>query len=301
MWGDDEWRELSLGAQHLYLHLLTSPTLSYAGVADWRPARLAGVSKDATSAKVTAAADELESKVFVVRDDETEEILIRSFLKHDGLLKKPNVAKAMVVAFTKTVSPTIRGVIVHELTRLHEKHPEWSAFALGEVREILERPSVNPFEKGSGKGSEIYPSLLTTNYLLPATNSTQLATSANEVRDDVRELCELLQKLIVENGSKEPTITDKWLNDARLMLDKDGRDFAAAGRLIQWCQGDPFWKSNILSMPTFRAKYDQLRLDANRQIEERKGKQPTKTQRAQSLIEMGRQRDQQRNQGVIEA
>ena len=32
--------------------------------------------------------------------------------------------------------------------------------------------------------------------------------------------------------------------------------------LIRWCQADPFWRRNVLSMPTFRAKYDQLRLKA---------------------------------------
>ena len=32
--------------------------------------------------------------------------------------------------------------------------------------------------------------------------------------------------------------------------------------LIDWCQADSFWKSNVLSMPTFRKQYDRLRLRA---------------------------------------
>lgn len=289
MWGDDEWRALSLPAQHLYLHLLTSPTLSYAGIADWRPARLAGVSAGATAESLIAAADELQEKLFVIRDDETEEILVRSFLKHDGLMQKPNVAKAMVAAFTKAVSPTLRGVIVFELAKLFARVPEWRAFDLPEVQEILSRPSVNPSEipkpKGSVKGSEFDPSLLTTNYSLLATDSTQLATSANEVRDDVEGLCQLLASYIENNGSKRPTVTATWRDEARRMIDRDGRDPEAAARLISWCQEDSFWKSNILSMPKFREKYDQLRLAANRQQEERRTK-PTPTERARTTLSL---------------
>jgi hypothetical protein len=291
MWGDDDWRSLSLGAQHLYLHLLTSPTLSYAGIADWRPARLAGVSSDATTKSITAAADELQSLLFVIRDDETEEILIRSFLKYDGLMQKPNVAKAMVAAFTKTISRTLRGVLVFELAKLYERKPELKAFVLSEVTDLLSKPSLNPSTigntKGSVKGSEVDPSLLTTNYLLLTTDNSLPATPKNDVlgadRDDVMGLCIELQRLVVDNGSKEPTITDKWISDARLMLDKDKREYDTAIRLMRWASNDSFWRSNVMSISTFREKFDRLRLDANRQIEERK-KNPTRTEENMAFV-----------------
>lgn len=91
-----------------------------------------------------------------------------------------------------------------------------------------------------------------------------------ENRADVESLCTLLAALVEENGSKRPKITKAWLDSARLLIDKDGRDTEAAARLIRWSQGDPFWRGVVLSMPKFRDKYDQLRLAANRQIEERK-------------------------------
>lgn len=87
-------------------------------------------------------------------------------------------------------------------------------------------------------------------------------SSAMPPREDVELLCKRLHDRISGNGSKAE-ITTPWRNAARLMLDRDGRDFDKAMRLIDWCQDDPFWNSNILSMPTFRAKYDQLRLRAN--------------------------------------
>lgn len=80
-------------------------------------------------------------------------------------------------------------------------------------------------------------------------------------RSDVEALCVRLRDRIVANGSKA-TISGKWRTEARLLVDRDGRDVDKALNLIDWCQADPFWRSNVLSMRTFRAKYDQLRLKA---------------------------------------
>lgn len=99
-------------------------------------------------------------------------------------------------------------------------------------------------------------------------------STSNEVevpRDDVIGLCSLLADLIESNGSLRPTIGKGWLDAARLLLDKDGRDYAAAERLIRWVQADEFWKGNVLSMSTFRTKYDQLRLAANAGLDKRRG------------------------------
>ena len=85
-------------------------------------------------------------------------------------------------------------------------------------------------------------------------------------RDDVEALCNRLVDRIIDNGSKPPTITDAWRRDARLLLDKDGRELDKALRLIDWCQDDSFWRANIQSMSTFRRQYDTLRLKANRSI-----------------------------------
>lgn len=78
-------------------------------------------------------------------------------------------------------------------------------------------------------------------------------------------LCRLLCELIVANGSKEPTISIAWRDAERLMLERDGRDFDQAEALLRWAQGHEFWRSNVLSMHKFRAQYDQLRLQAERE------------------------------------
>lgn len=83
---------------------------------------------------------------------------------------------------------------------------------------------------------------------------------ADEVREDVDRVCTLLADLIERNGSKRPMITKAWRDHARLMLDKDGRHLEEVLRVVEWSQKDGFWRSNILSLPKLREKYDQLRL-----------------------------------------
>jgi hypothetical protein len=89
--------------------------------------------------------------------------------------------------------------------------------------------------------------------------------------DESRRLCDLLADLIEANGSKRPTVTAAWVSEGERMLRLDGREPDKVERCIRWCQADPFWRANILSMTKLRAKYDQLRLAAQRQREGRLG------------------------------
>lgn len=94
------------------------------------------------------------------------------------------------------------------------------------------------------------------------THIEEAKASSVEIRDDVQHLCKILADLIEANGSNRPKITKTWTDSARRMIDLDRREFAKAENLIRWAQGNSFWRKNILSMPTFREKYDQLRLAA---------------------------------------
>lgn len=84
--------------------------------------------------------------------------------------------------------------------------------------------------------------------------------AAASSRPEVEALCEHLRNRIVANGSRTPAITNGWRDAARLMLDRDQRSLDQAHELIDWCQDHEFWRSNILGMPKFREKFDQLRL-----------------------------------------
>ncbi|MFC7219245.1 hypothetical protein ACFQLX_13865 [Streptomyces polyrhachis] len=86
-----------------------------------------------------------------------------------------------------------------------------------------------------------------------------------EARPDVEQVCTALADAVEANGSLRPSVTGRWRTEARLMLDKDHRTLSQVLTAISWCQNDPFWRSNILSIPKLREKYDQLRLAALRQ------------------------------------
>lgn len=94
------------------------------------------------------------------------------------------------------------------------------------------------------------------------THIEEAKASSVEIREDVKMLCDLLADLIASNGSLKPTVGKTWTDSARRMIDLDNREPDKAANLIRWSQGNTFWRKNILSMPTFREKYDQLRLAA---------------------------------------
>ncbi len=81
-------------------------------------------------------------------------------------------------------------------------------------------------------------------------------------RPEVDRLCQLLADRIAANGTRRPNITKKWRDAARLLMDKDGYTEQQVAWIINWCQADEFWRTNILSMPKLREKFDQLKLKA---------------------------------------
>lgn len=94
-------------------------------------------------------------------------------------------------------------------------------------------------------------------------NSPRLRNAATEpTRIDVEQACTLLADLIEKNGTKRPTITQRWRDSARLMIDKDGVELSDVLGAIRWSQDDEFWRANILAMPTLRKRYPTLRLRA---------------------------------------
>lgn len=144
IWQDDDWRALPAPAQHLYFVLWTHPLLTYAGVVDWRPGRLAAMASGWSSDEVQAAADCLEARLFIVVDTDTEECLVRSFVRFDGLMKQPRMAVSFANAFAAVASPDVRGVIVHEALKLRKLDPDLPGWTRPQVVDLLERASLDP-------------------------------------------------------------------------------------------------------------------------------------------------------------
>ncbi len=182
IWNDDDFRALSPSAQWLYFLLLTHPTLTSAGVGDWRPNRLAALARGHDVAAVVEAGAELARRLYIVVDTDTEEYLVRSFHRNDDLLKMPNMATAAARAAAEVASSGIRGVIVFELNRLKRERPGMKGWGSQELLELMGgeaidpsvypcwnpsikgsvdpsvNPSPNPSVKGSGNPS-VYPSV----------------------------------------------------------------------------------------------------------------------------------------------
>jgi DNA-binding Lrp family transcriptional regulator len=69
----------------------------------------------------------------------------------------------------------------------------------------------------------------------------------------------LLEKIIFRlPGFKKPNIQN-WAKDIDLMLRVDNREPSEISRVIEWCQKDQFWQSNILSTGKLRGQFDQLK------------------------------------------
>lgn len=168
IWNDDDWRDLTSSGQWLYMFLLTQPSLTFAGVADWRPARIAAHTAELTGADVETFAAELEHGRFILVDRRSEEVLIRSFVKHDGLMRSPNMAVALAKDHGRIGSSVLRAVIVDQLHTLRDAKPTLKGWAKPEVGTLLEKrsmtfeegfaalpdnPSANPSGNPSGKGS----------------------------------------------------------------------------------------------------------------------------------------------------
>lgn len=152
IWGDDGFRGLTPRAQHLYFTLLTHPQLSYCGVTDWRPRRLRALATGWQEDGFHSAAIELAVKLFIVVDEDTEEVLVRSFIRHDGLMNQPRMAVSVVRAYDAVASQPIRKVVVHELQRLYADQPELKGWGKDVARGLLERPAVDPEDFPTGFG-----------------------------------------------------------------------------------------------------------------------------------------------------
>ncbi|SDC25159.1 hypothetical protein [Actinokineospora iranica] len=118
IWTDEDFRVLSTPAKLLYLHLCSQDKLSYAGVHSLTPKRWARAHPDLGVEGVRAALGELDAARFVVIDHDTEELLVRSFIRRDELWRQPNMLRAALRVAFEIESPILRAALAAELLRL---------------------------------------------------------------------------------------------------------------------------------------------------------------------------------------
>ncbi|MEU5155605.1 hypothetical protein [Glycomyces sp. NPDC021274] len=119
----------------------------------------------------------------------------------------------------------------------------------------------------------------------PKTKPKKRAKKTEPQRNDVDQLCTRLADHIEKNSGERPEISEEWKRSARLLLDTDKRELDKALKLIDWCQADDFWHTNILSMPTFRKQFLKLRMKAVAEWEKTHRARPSGDSRAVSSAE----------------
>lgn len=137
IWGDQDWKKLTRDEHWLYFLLWSHPKTNAAGVADWRPGRLASSAAQTTAEDVRRIAAQLQAKRFILVDEESEEVLIRSYLKHDQRMKQPNASVSVANAYSGTASLPIQKVIVYELGRLKERQPTYKGWESRAIQDVL--------------------------------------------------------------------------------------------------------------------------------------------------------------------
>lgn len=69
----------------------------------------------------------------------------------------------------------------------------------------------------------------------------------------------LLEKILFRNPNFKKPNLQTWAKDIDLMIHIDNRDKSEIRQVIEWCQQDQFWQSNILSTGKLRKQFDQLK------------------------------------------
>lgn len=140
IWSDEDFKALAPAAQHMFFVLLSQPRVNLCGVLDYLPHRLAGCSHQMTTDDVEHLIKTLRDERYVVIDFDTSELLIRSFVRNDGLLKMPNVAKGMASDFGEVMSQKLRNTIEYELSKTYKREPDLAGWeAIRQTNPVLHR------------------------------------------------------------------------------------------------------------------------------------------------------------------
>ncbi|MGW0920160.1 hypothetical protein ACWD3J_14220 [Streptomyces sp. NPDC002755] len=118
IWEDADFLALDEREQRLYLFLISQPNLNHAGLLDLTLRRWARKARGLTVAELEKRISRLDETNFVVVDEDTEELLIRSFIRNDGVWRMPKVMGAMVSGALEISSWRLRSALLAEVDRV---------------------------------------------------------------------------------------------------------------------------------------------------------------------------------------
>lgn len=138
IWGDEDWKILASSDQRAYLLALSQAHLSLVGAVAYQPRRWGSFAADTNEIMVRRAVARLEAAEFVAVDHDTEELLIRSFVRYDSSLRYPNTSKGVASAYHRVASDQLRKLIQAELMRLFEEEPDLNGWRVPELIKIVQ-------------------------------------------------------------------------------------------------------------------------------------------------------------------
>jgi hypothetical protein len=127
-----DYRRLPAEAQWAYQMLVSQPSVTMIGLLDYAPRKWARLAAGMTEERLEAYVVTLEQARYVIVDRDSDELLIRSFVKHDEPWRLPNLLTSARTAFRAVESPPIRGYLA-------ERHPWLADQTPREKVEVYER------------------------------------------------------------------------------------------------------------------------------------------------------------------
>lgn len=147
IWSSD-FARLSVNAQRLYMLLISQPETNAAGVVPLMERRWARLAGDTDMTAITAGLDELEAASYVFRDEDTEELFIRSFIANDEGHKTPNILTSIRTHIAQIISPRIRKIAAETLALVLAGSPDDDWFQ--GLSEPMDEGSEEGFTEGMG-------------------------------------------------------------------------------------------------------------------------------------------------------
>lgn len=160
IWNDPEFRALTGSAQRAYLMLVTQADISSAGTIALTLKRWSGYAIDTPSDALSDALSELVGKRFLVIDEDTEEVLVRKFVKWDGGWTNAKRRPAITAAANAATSPGIRAALAVELDALDVPHAITDALSDSPSDKASDTPRVVVTEVSTDHNPSTQPATL---------------------------------------------------------------------------------------------------------------------------------------------
>ena len=145
IWRDQDWRQLSIRAQRLYMQLLSQKELDCAGMLPLQPDKWATGCDEYTAAMVWEDLAELQQARFVYYDTDTFEVFIRTYIRNSNVMKVPNMRKSACRSALLVGSDAMKVVLAAELRATGDLDCLAAAEQINPSGTLLE-PFANPSE-----------------------------------------------------------------------------------------------------------------------------------------------------------